>query len=67
MHGALFVLAILLLRKSGQLFLNCVAAVFVLCLFLMVPWTGLQSVFVAFPGRTHLLFVLFESKDSDTS
>ena len=27
-----------------------------LCLFLTVPWVGLQCVIVAFPGHTHLLF-----------
>ena len=27
-----------------------------LCLFLAVPWIGLRSVFVAFPGHIHLLF-----------
>ena len=31
-------------------------AVIVLCLFLTVPWVGLQFVIVAFPGHTHLLF-----------
>ena len=30
-------------------------AVSVLCLFLTVPWIGLQSVIVTFPGNTHLL------------
>ena len=29
-------------------------AVGVLCLFLMVPWVGLQCVNVAFPGHTYL-------------
>ena len=52
-------LAIVLLRKwelvSLQL-LCCVVVVCVLCLFLTVPWAGLQSVIVAFPGHTHLLF-----------
>ena len=38
--------------------LKCVVAVCVLCLFLMVPWVGLQSVNVAFPGNTHLLFAM---------
>ena len=28
----------------------------VLCLFLMVPWVGLQCVIVAFPSHIHLLF-----------
>ena len=30
-------------------------AVSFLCLFLAVPWDGLWSVTVAFPGHTHLL------------
>ena len=29
-------------------------AVCVLCLFLTVPWVGLQSLIVAFSGHTHL-------------
>ena len=29
-----------------------------ICLFLSVPWVGLQCVIVAVPGRTHLLFKL---------
>ena len=28
----------------------------VLCVFLMVPWVGLQFVIVAFSGHTHLMF-----------
>ena len=48
--GALLSLAIILLRKRAGLF-NCVVAVCVLCLFLTVPWVGLQSVFKASPGH----------------
>ena len=33
-------------------------AVGALSLFLTIPWVGLQFVIVAFPGHTHLLFVL---------
>ena len=33
------------------------SAFVVAVLFLTVPWVGLQSVIVAFPGHTHLLFV----------
>ena len=29
-----------------------------LCLFLTVPWVGLQCVIVVFPGHTHLLFAV---------
>ena len=32
-------------------------AVSINCLFLTVPWVGLQRVIMAFPGHTHLLFV----------
>ena len=36
------------------------AVVNVLCFFLTVPWAGLQSVIVTFPGRTHLFYeILF--------
>ena len=35
---------------------NRVLAVCVLCLFLKMPWVGLQSEIMAFPGHTHLLF-----------
>ena len=28
----------------------------ILCLFLAVPWVGLQCLIVAFPSHTHLLF-----------
>ena len=44
--------------ESCLLFLNCVVAVCVLYLFLTVPWEGLQSVFVAFPG--HTLTLIFQ-------
>ena len=33
----------------------------VLCLFLTVPWVGMQCVIVAFPDHTHLLFSAEES------
>ena len=35
---------------------GCPATVYVLWLFLMVPWVGLQCVMVVFPDHTHLLF-----------
>ena len=40
-------------RKRELVPLLCVVAVCGLCLFLMVPLVGLQSVFAAFPGHTH--------------
>ena len=51
-------LAIILLwkRKSWLFYLNCVMSVCVLCLFLIVPWVGLQSVIVVLPGHTRLHF-----------
>ena len=35
----------------------CFLVVIVLCLFLAVPWFGLQCVIVVFPGHTHLLLL----------
>ena len=32
-------------------YFNCVMAICVLCLFLVVPWAGLQTVVVAFFGH----------------
>ena len=37
---------------------GCLVTVFVLWLFIMVPWVGLQCVIVVFPDHTHLLFYL---------
>ena len=42
-------------KDSWFLYFSCVVAVCVLCPFLTVPWVGMQSVFVAFPGHIHLL------------
>ena len=43
------------MRKKELVALHyCVVAVCVLCLFLMVPWVGLQSLMVSFPDHTHL-------------
>ena len=38
-----------------QLFSFCHIAVLVLYLFFVVPWVGLRSMIVAFPGHIHLL------------
>ena len=35
---------------------RCIVTITVLCLFLTVPWVGLQFVIVVFPNHTHLLF-----------
>ena len=49
MNGSWY--AIILLRKRDLLALLCVVALYVLFLFLTMPWVGLQSVIVAFPGH----------------
>ena len=36
----------------------CFVTVSIRWLFLAVPWVGLQSVIVAFPEQTHLLFLV---------
>ena len=36
----------------------------VLAVFLPVPWVGLQSVIVAFPGHTHFLFFIICNSNS---
>ena len=48
--------AIIFLQQTRGLLLyfNCVVAVSIPYLFLMVPWVGLWSVIVEFPGHTHL-------------
>ena len=37
---------------------GCHVTVYILGLFLTVPWVGLQCVIVVFPDHTHLLFFL---------
>ena len=49
-------LAALLLLSYGFL-----VTVYVLWLFPMVPWVGLQCVIVVFPDHTHLLFCIISS------
>ena len=52
----------IILKKKRKLvvllFLSyrCIVTMNVLCLFLTVPWVGLQYVIVVFPDHTHLLF-----------
>ena len=53
--------AIILTRKRelfSLLYLSflCLVSVNDMCLFLAVPWVGLQCVIVAFPDHTHFLF-----------
>ena len=49
-------LAIILLTKRERVVVfDCFVAVCVLCLFLTVPWVGLRSATVTFPGQTHFL------------
>ena len=38
--------------------LIALVAICALCLFLEMPWVGLQSVIVALPGQTHLHLIL---------
>ena len=45
----------------GALRVNCVVAVCILYLLLMVPWVGLWSVIVEFPGHTHLKKILYNT------
>ena len=52
LFGVLSSLAIIL-QSDRAVFFNCVVAVYVLCLFLTVPWVGLQSVIVACPVLTY--------------
>ena len=33
----------------------CIVTIYVMCLFLMLPWDALQCVIVVFPDHTHLL------------
>ena len=35
---------------------GCLVTVYILLLFLMVPWVGLQCVIVIFPDHIHLFF-----------
>ena len=58
--GVLYCLAIVLLRKRELVALLCAVAGRLLCLFLAKPWAGLQPVIEAFPGHTHLQFVVFD-------
>ena len=59
--GVFSSLSIILQRKRERelVALHYVVAVCVLCLFLAVPWLGLQSVNVAFRGHTQFLFTCY--------
>ena len=57
--------AIILKRKRKLIVLivlsyRCYVTIYVLWLFLTVPWVGLQCVIVVFPDHTHLLFYICE-------
>ena len=63
--------AIILLENSGLIAILYLLSSWrhvvdsVLCLFLGVPWVGLQCVTEAFPGHSHLLFdvtLIYESR-----
>ena len=49
-----------------MLYFNCVVAVCGLCSFLTVPWVSIQSVIVANPGHTQLLFHIEYGLDGTT-
>ena len=57
--GVFFVLScltIIPLRTSEPVaLLYCVVAVYILCLFLRVPWLGLRCVIIAVPGHNYYL------------
>ena len=46
---------------------KCIVTINVLWLFLMVPWVGLQFVFVVFPDLTHLLKKTVAEYDQEMS
>ena len=46
--------AIISFGKRGQVELLCHLTISGLCLFLVVPWVGLQCVILEFPGHTHV-------------
>ena len=41
---------------------GCLVAVYVLWLFLTVPWVGLQCVILVFPDHTHFLLDILTSR-----
>ena len=45
----------------------CHVVVNVLCLFLTVPWVGMQYVIVAFSGHTHLFLTPFDLSAAQNS
>ena len=55
---------VMILKRKRKLFAvlllpyRCIVTVNVLCLFLTVPWVGLQCVIVVFPDHTHYFFIL---------
>ena len=46
---------------------KCNVTINVLCLFLTVPWVGLQCVILVFPDHTHLLTVYLKKQVTDLS
>ena len=58
--------AIILKRKKKLVALlllsyRCIVTINVLCLFLTVPWVGLQYVIVVFPDHTYLHFLVLRT------
>ena len=54
-RSVLSICAIILMRRR-ELVTLCLVTVSESCLFLVMPWGGLQCVIVVFPGHTHLVF-----------
>ena len=55
-----YFLAIILTMKKELVVLLLLSSIYVLWLFLMVPWVGLQCVIKVFPDHTHFFKRLFE-------
>ena len=65
-----FSFAIILKRKRKLVALllssyRCIVTIYVLWLFLALPWVGQQYVIVVFPNHTHLLFSMQPSQSKN--
>ena len=47
-------------RDLVALLLLCSMLLLLFCVFIVVPWVGLLSVIVTFPGHTHLCFGMYQ-------
>ena len=62
--------AVILKRKGKLIALlllsyRCIVTIYVMWLFLVMPWVGLQCVIVVFPDHTHLLFLNHKLRDEN--